>query len=416
VWRRRSVQSRRGADGASGYFAVVEPGATALRLLVVEAVGGQSAVWGWNRVSGWAGISADVSWLIASCEKALSQAEEMAQELAGRWFLSDQILVGLPASQLRGWAGAVNQRRSRPERPIEEDELEALLARALRLVVNRLQGEGRDDAAWLLVEASLVSLTVDGHGVTDPVGFRGQELGATIFAALTSREAVEAWGAVARELEFSALTLTAAPFALAAHLSERQGVLVDVGSATTDLTWCRAGRPVALDSLPMGGEALTRSLMRKWHLSLDRAENLKRAYSNGRLPDEAKAQVLEVLSPTLRMWLEETEVVLAKLNQNELLPQRLYLLGGGSALPEMAEAVRSLAWSQRLRFVRYPQVGSIRPVDVSGVANRTELGWEPGDVPALALAAWATGQQQPSDRPRRILGELCQEWHSVRVE
>jgi cell division protein FtsA len=310
----------------------------------------------------------------------------------------------------------VTQRRSRPENPVEEDELEALLARALRLVVNRLQGEELVDAPWLLVDASLASLTVDGHGVTDPIGFRGQELGATVFAALTSREAIEIWGAVARDLEFSALTLTATPLALAAGLSERQGMLVDVGGATTDLTWCRAGRPVALDSLPMGGAALTRSLVRKWRLSSDKAENLKRAYTDGRLPDEAQVQIQEVLSPILRMWIEETEVALAQLNQDELLPQWFYLLGGGSALPEVADAIRSLAWSQRLRFVRYPQVASIGPADVSGVVNRTELGWEPGDVPALALAAWAAHRQQPPDRPTQILSELCHEWHSVQVE
>ena len=30
-----------------------------------------------------------------------------------------------------------------------------------------------------------------------------------------------------------------------------------------------------------------------------------------------------------------------------------------------------------------------------------------GDVPALALAAWAARLQQPSDRPARILADLC---------
>jgi len=42
------------------------------------------------------------------------------------------------------------------------------------------------------------------------------------------------------------------------------------------------------------------------------------------------------------------------------------------------------------------------------VANRTSRGRQLGDVSALALAAWAAQQQQPPERPARILQELCQ--------
>jgi hypothetical protein len=329
----------------------------------------------------------------------------MAHDLTGRLILPDQFLAGLPGSQLRGQAWSVAQKRARPHRPVEERELEALLERALRLAVNRLRG---DDAGWLLVDAAPVSLTIDGRRVTDPVGFRGQEVGATVFAALARAEVVESWGLVARELDFSALTLTATPLALAAGLSKVQGMLVDVGGATTDLTWCRAGRPVVLDSLPTGGEALTRSLGMKWRLTSDRAERLKRAYASGQLMDEAHDQVRDVMSPILQGWLGEAEAAMVRMNREEPLPQRLYLLGGGSVVPEMADALRSLAWSRQLRFARYPQVERLQPTDVHGVVNRTNLGREPGDVSALALAAWAAHQGRPPDRPARILADLYQ--------
>ncbi len=148
--------------------------------------------------------------------------------------------------------------------------------------------------------------------------------------------------------------------------------------------------------------------MRQWGLSLDRAERLKRAYGGGRLVADAQAQVREVLLPGLQAWLEETEGSLARLNQEELLPEHLYLFGGGSMLPEIIDAVRSLAWSQRLQFARYPQVSPLQPTEVPGVVNRTGLGRQRGDVSALALAAWLAEQQRPPDRPTRILSELCQ--------
>jgi cell division ATPase FtsA len=404
VWRRRGGERRQRASGSPAYISVIDPGTTTLRVLVVEVAGWQATVWGWHERPG----GADASQLAGACEQALIRAEQMAQERAGRFLLADQMWVGLPASQLRGGAWPVVQRRARPDRPVEERELEALLARGLRLTANRLYDP--KDPGWLLVDSAAVVLTVDGHRVTDPVGFRGSELGATIFAALARVETVEAWRAIAKEFEFSALTLSAAPVALAAGLAEPQGLLLDVGGATTDLTWWRSGRPVALASSPMGGADLTRALLRTWSLSPDRAESLKAAYAGGRLTSEARTDFLVVIAPLVEAWLEGTEALLAGLGQDEPLPQQIYLLGGGSVLPEMVELVRSLAWSERLQFARYPQVGRLQPTDVPGVVNRTDRGRAAGDVSALALAAWTAFQSQEPGRPARILGELCQDW------
>jgi cell division protein FtsA len=119
-------------------------------------------------------------------------------------------------------------------------------------------------------------------------------------------------------------------------------------------------------------------------------------------------EVQEVLWLGLQAWLEETEAVMVRLNPDEALPEHLYLLGGGSALPEMTEAVRSLAWSQRLQFARYPQICRIQPTDVPGVVNRTSMGREMGDVSALALAAWIVRLREVPERPGQILNELVQ--------
>jgi cell division protein FtsA len=406
---------RRGFAEPGSHFNVLDPGSSTLRALTVEAIEGKSVVWGWAEEGCVPRSIPDINELTGACEESLARAEEMARARADRWFLPDHLVVGLPASELQGRAWSVDQRRARPEHPIEERELVGLLGRTLRLVVNRLQGEAPPapsaaGAEWVLVEAVPVALTVDGRRVTDPVGFRGKEIGATVFAALSRLEVIEAWQRVAADLEFSTLILTAAPLALAAVPSGPQGILVDIGGATTDLTWWQYGCPVAFDSLSAGGGVLTQALVRKWGLSPDKAERLKRAYASGRLDEGARSEMLEVMSPLLRAWLAEAEAALVRLSESweESLPERLYLLGGASALPGMAEAIGALAWSERLHFARYPQVGRLRPTDVPGVVNRTDLGRGAGDIAALALAAWAARESRPLDRPARILNEFCQ--------
>jgi len=353
------------------------------------------------------GPDLDMQALAIAGEGALSQAEGMAQDRAGRWLMADQMVVGLPASQLQGWAPTVTQRRAQPERPIDERELAGLLARAVRLAVGRMGTGDRGDPAWRMVDSAVVALSVDNHGVSDPVGFKGRDFGATVFTAVTQPPTIEIWCEVARRLEFSALTLAAAPQAIAAGLVEPRLVLIDVGGRTTDLICCQAGRPVAIDSLPTGGTGLARTLIQKWGITPDKAEQLKRAYGSGRLAGEAAIQVKQVLAPAVQAWLAETETALARLNQDGPLPHRLVLLGGGSLVPDIADALRTLAWSQRLHFARYPEVGHLRPTDLPGVVNRTDLGRGGGDVAALALAAWAARQTEPPDRPARLLGELC---------
>ena len=408
MWKRNSSRRERHASGTPVSFAVVEPGTTSLRLCVVEADDGQATVLGWAEGPGWTGDEADIASLVNTCDEALVRAEQMTRSSGERWLLPDHLVVGLPASQLRGRSWAIMQQRLESGRPVDERELEALLERTLRLAVNRLVSDLPEDHDWLLIDAAPVALSVDGRGVTDPIGFRGRELGAAVFAALTRIGTVQTWGAVAEDLEFSSLTLTATPLALASGLPVAHGILVDIGGAATDLVWCSAGRPVVLETLPIGGDALTAALARKWGLTVQKAERLKRAYSGRQLSAEAETQVQGVLWPALRRWLEDTEAAMSRLSHDEPLPQHLYVFGGGSALPEMVEAVRSLAWSQQLRFERYPEVSCLRPTDVPRVTNRTGKGRQLGDVSALALASWVAEQHRSGDRPARILSELCQ--------
>jgi cell division protein FtsA len=135
---------------------------------------------------------------------------------------------------------------------------------------------------------------------------------------------------------------------------------------------------------------------------------LKRSYVGGELSESAKAQVLDAMVPALRIWLEQTELELAEMNEqvDEPLPQRLFLLGGGSALPEMLEAARTLAWSSLLQFERYPQIDWLKPTDVQGLVNRTDRALNMDDVTSMALAAWASKLHWPADQPSRILSAL----------
>lgn len=415
LYDRIAKRGKRSSAPQPAHFGVFGPGGTACRVLVVEVIDGRSKVWGWAERL-WAGAQNDEQARLELCQDLLAEAEDMAQARADRPLMPDQMLVGVPASQLWGRSWSLEQGRARPERPIEERELKALLGRALRLVVNclwdTLPGDRKQsEEDWVLLESVPVALTIDGRGVTDPVGFRAQVMGATVFASLCRVDWIESWQTVARQLEFSTLWLKPMPLALAGAVDSSQGLMVDVGGAATDITWRRNGRPLAVGSFALGGESLSQALALKWSLTPEQAERLKRAYARGRLDEQGRAQVQEVVYPVLRAWFDEIEATLARLEEvgGESLPSRIHLLGGSSVLPEIVQSLSALAWSERLRFERYPEVQVLRPTDVPGVMNLTDRGKGAGDVPALALAASAGQQVRPADRPVRLLTELCSE-------
>lgn len=405
-WRGRRQRAQGEREPVSA--CVVDPGSTAVRILIVETTDGYGTILGWEEVAGsWSRLSPDSA--ARELETAIRRAEDSAQLASGGDLpIPEDLVVGLPASELRGWSWPIKQGRSRYREPVSERELTALLGRALRLSVNRqTMGAGR---GWVLIDAVLTSIALDGLGVTDPVGFRGREIEARVFAALAQKAAVERWRRLAEKLRFASLDLVATPVAVAGSLQEADCILLSVGDETTGLIWSEAGMPLAVTSLPTGGAAISSALSRQWGMVPEKAEALKVAYARGRLADHAARQVREAMIPVLQEWLHQTEDAVADMagTLERPLPCQIALMGGGSALPEMLEAARLLCSSDRLKFDGPVRISQLEPRSVLGVVNRTELGQTPADTPVLALGAWAGRQGRQPDRPARILAELCE--------
>jgi hypothetical protein len=389
-------------------------------MAVIQVAGGQATILGWGE--GPRPRGADTASLLAACQEVLPGIEAMAEQYVEGPCVADQGVVGVPQSQLRAGSWSVTQRRPTPGEAVDERELGALLDRSLRLAVQALlsverrpDAEGRTravsspkrDRGWVLVDAAAVMMTVEGRRVTDLVGFCGAQIGATVFAALAEASTVETWRLIGKSLGFSALTLVPLPLVLTAGLPDMEGILLDIGGMTTDLILWHAGRPVTVDSVAVGGDSVTATLVDRWRLAPERAEQVKQMYASGQLEEDACAQVREVMLPAVRLWLEKTEGALALMNRDGLLPEHLYLLGGGAVLPEMMEATRALAWSERLRFSRYPQVRHFQPTDLPGLVNPTGQPLGAGDLSLLALSAWAARRTHSQDRPGRLLDHLC---------
>ncbi|MBC7249005.1 MAG: hypothetical protein H5T62_01845 [Anaerolineae bacterium] len=379
-----------GIEDEPEYHSVLDVGTTWVKTLVVARQDGQVRVIGRGRAHHRGAFSAsgkvaDMNALTVACEAALCQAEDMTEETAERKIVPDTAVIGVPARWLIVTSQSFVRRRSRPETPVEEQEVEQVIERAGRLAYQKALSRAATSIPLKLLDASLVSLTLDGHRVTDPLGFRGGELGATVCVAVAAEEDLMTLHALAEALELESVHLLAEPQAVARQLG-RDGIVLDVGGVTTSVYLMRHGTLLTADTLPLGGDSLAQSLAAVFNLSGRQVQALRRAYVNGLLAAEDAAQVRVVLADTLQSWLQAVEGCLARLAGADYLPHQIYLCGGGSRWPDLLDAARTRAWMQSLPFVRYPQVQLLDPVQFACPFNGTARHWDIEETVVLSLA------------------------------
>ena len=357
----------------------------------------------------------DPSALAVSCEKALRSAEDATETTSGHQIVPDAAAIAVPTAWLCGATGSGGIARSALETGITPEECLEPLARAGRHALRNL-GRVTGPGAWELLDATLVTFHVNGNPVTDPVGFRGHSLAATVFVVAAPGPYLDMLRQVADALQLNPPHLVAEPLALAAAVAD-DGLIVQAGAHTTGLTLSRRGAPLALGSIGHGGTGWTQALSDAFGLSLPRAEALKCAYSAGKLPARHVPAVQKALAAPLNAWVAALIARLRSQSWDDPLPPRIYLCGGASALPGAQEALARARWLDTLPFPHTPETrlwdGSRLSQAVLSQAkdrvlvDRTEPRWQLDGVTTLALAAWATrrrGIETPDGMLRATLG------------
>jgi cell division protein FtsA len=92
------------------------------------------------------------------------------------------------------------------------------------------------------------------------------------------------------------------------------------------------------------------------------------------------------------VWLSGVELALEEFTQsdrfadNNLLPSRIYLCGGGSLLPDLKAALHKKRWTTVLPFAKQPDVQYIKPEQVTSISDPNNLLGSVQDVTPMALA------------------------------
>jgi cell division protein FtsA len=336
------------------------------------------------------GAVTDIAGVVENCDAALQRAEEMAQVVA-----KDAVL-GIAGELVKGGTTSVSYRRTKPEVKIDQAELMEIIERIQKQAFNDVKKQlswetGKSELEVKLVNAAIVDVHIDGYRVTNPVGFQGRDVTIQVFNAFAPMVHLGALQTVAADLDLNLINIAAEPFAVAKSVgaddsTEFSAVFIDIGGGTSDIAVVNNGGIEGTQMFAIGGRSFTKRLSSSLGLNFDRAEDIKLDHSAGKLNKKQEAAVTEALSSDVETWLSGVELALGEFENLEHLPNRILLCGGGSALPEIKQALTHTDWYKSLPFTRKPSIDFVMPKQVSRVVDMTAQLNSPQDITPMGLA------------------------------
>lgn len=400
-------------DGIRGLFRRSSPGAYAAldigteyaKALIFTVEDGVGTVLGSGRhrqtqTAMQDGLITDIEAVVQHCHAALQQAEQMAG------MIGKQAIVGLAGELVKGMSTTETMVREHPTEKLGLEEIEEVMERVQRLALSRVTERltwemGLPSVDVRLVNSSVVSMKIDGHLISNPLGFQGRYLEVTVFNAFAPLIHVGASETIARHLSLDLLSVIAEPYAVASCLNtplavDQGGIFIDVGGGTTDVGLVRNGGIEGTLSFAMGGRAFTRRLATEQHIDLEEAEVLKLKYARKELTPSIAREVRRVLDRDVSTWMDGVQLILEELAGEGQLPPYVYLCGGASALPDIIERLRAFPWTERLPCPRPAQVTVLKPADVQSMRDASGGLVDQQDVTPLGLAFQALAIQRQS--------------------
>ncbi len=318
-----------------------------------------------------AGAVADIPAVVNVCEDALVQVEEQAGERA------NLTVVGIAGELIKGNTTTVNYTRKNPNKPITESEMEEIIHK-----VQQKSGEvakktvaletDNDNVEVRLINSAIVSLTIDGYKISNPIGFKGSDVVIQFYTAFAPLIHVAAIEKVCAELNLDLLTVAVEPFAVCRAClgndvsSTFSGIVMDIGGGTTDIAVVEDGGVEGTKMFSIGGRSFTHQIAESLGTEFETAEQYKLDFDTGELDDRVKAKVETAIDRNLSVWLTGVEVALEEFGNMGSLPRNVLLCGGGASLSSLQEKLAISDWYKELPFSRRPL---IHLIDVEDLPN-----------------------------------------------
>jgi len=386
----------------------------------------------------YAGAIADIQAVVSTCEKALSRAEEMAG------VVSKTCVVGIAGELIKGNTRTVRYRRKDSNKPITDNEMQQIIQKVQEKAGEQAKQEialetDNPEVEVRLINSAIVSLSIDGYKVSNPIGFKGSDLIIQFYTAFAPLVHISAIEKVCAELNLDLLAVAVEPFAVCRAClgneleSNFSAIVMDIGGGTTDIAVVDDGGVEGTKMFGIGGRSFTHQIANRTGLDYDTAEAVKLQIGGVSLdqltlmhrdetvaeaerrneiqtilstPERAK-KINEAISDNIEVWLGGVAVALEDFPLIEALPTKILLCGGGAGLSALQEKLATSDWYNDLPFSRRPLVHLLDDVDIPGIENSTSEDLDYSLITAFGLLRVAIDTLAGTDEPTGLRAKLA---------
>ncbi len=349
------------------------------------------------------GIS-DIPAVADACEEALKIAEKEAGVSAKK------VVVGIAGELVKGNTATIRYRRSSSDKPLTESEVKLIFEKIEKRSLEKAKKElsletDNSEVEVRLINSALVSLSIDGYKISNPVGFKGSDVKIQYYTAFAPLVHISAIEKVCAELNLDLLAVAVEPFAVCRAClgddpeSNFSGILLDIGGGTTDVALIDDGGVEGTKMFNIGGRAFSRQISESLGISFEEAEDLKLNLDNNEIDDALRSKASAAVDKNLSVWLAGVELALADFKHLDVLPKEIYLCGGGAGLSALQESLALSDWYKKLPFSRRPIVNLVDPEILPDFKYSSEITLDYSYLTALGLlrVALDTSEESPEE-------------------
>ncbi|ADL68163.1 cell division protein FtsA [Thermoanaerobacterium thermosaccharolyticum DSM 571] len=232
---------------------------------------------------------------------------------------------------------------------IKDRDIDNLVLSALNTAKEEISHEGYS-VKYHMVGYSISSFYLDGLPITNLKDHTGREISVEIIATFLPYDVVESLYSVARKADLNVTYLTLEPIAaigvaIMPQIRMLNIALVDIGAGTSDIAISKDGNIIAYSMVPFAGDEVTETIQQHFLTDFDTAEKIKTTSKKeikfkdviGIEHKISRSDVLKIIDPVVKNLSKKICDEILKYNGKS--PSAVFLVGGSSNLPNIAEEI-----------------------------------------------------------------------------
>ncbi|AST58162.1 cell division protein [Thermoanaerobacterium thermosaccharolyticum] len=232
---------------------------------------------------------------------------------------------------------------------IKDSDIDNLVLSALNTAKEEISHEGYT-VKYHMVGYSITSFYLDGLPITNLKDHTGREISVEIIATFLPYDVVESLYSVARKADLNVTYLTLEPIAaigvaIMPQIRMLNIALVDIGAGTSDIAISKEGNIIAYSMVPFAGDEITEAIQQHFLTDFNTAEKIKtNSKKEIKFKDVigiehkiSRSDVLKIIDPVVKNLSKKICDEILKYNGKS--PSAVFLVGGSSNLPNIAEEI-----------------------------------------------------------------------------